>query len=572
MDKRAASAVVAITALAALALALALTPLKPGQTVHVLGTVRINALAVSSGGGGAVVPIEVTLLTPGNGRAYVAGVPEAGEGFGPSAQVALYVAARLAGVPVTNYTALVRVVGLEASVGGPSASGYITAAMFALMRGLPLRNDTAMTGIILPDGTIGWVGGVSDKVAAAAQSGIKRVLVPLGEQGEASGVKGVQVIPVATIQEAIYYLTGYNITSPYGPSYLNATVFNETAKYLYRQVLSIYKNATGSSANTYANMSLISSLANNGEFYTAASLIYAALYGYYSAQLSSGALSGRTLYNKALQLAKNYEAVVERMPITSNNLGVIIGIYERIYQIYQEANSTSPDVALMYARAITLPPWINAANMLAYGRAINETSLQDMAETYLEYAYVMYSYVITTYQGQLPTNLINSLQNSFQLAQALYRSGHYLASLAASLDTISLAENALASPGASSLTPVERQVALQNMYRAAACGSPNILPLSYLQLGDYYAKTGDAITALYMYEEASMYAAAIGDILCSANVTYTIIPPSNSSSVLAPPPPVTATAQPTTYAVNYAITIIIIVFVLSVIIVSLKKK
>ncbi len=572
MNKKTLSAALAITALAALALALTLAPLRPGQAMYVLGTVRINALAVSSGGGGAVVPIEVTLLTPGNGRVYVAGVPEAGEGFGPSAQIALYVAARLAGVPVTNYTALVRVIGLEASVGGPSASGYITAAMFALMKGLPLRNDTAMTGIILPDGTIGWVGGVGDKVAAAAQNGIKRVLVPLGEQGEASGVKGVQVIPVATIQQAIYYLTGYNITSPYGPSNLNATAFNETAKYLYRQVLSIYRNATGSSADVYANMSLISSLANEGQYYTAASLVYNALYRYYSAQLSGGSLSGRALYNKALQLARSYESIVERIPITSNNLGIIVGIYERIYQIYQEANSTNPDVALMYARAVTLPPWINAANRLAYGRVINEASLQDMAETYLEYAYVMYSYVTTTYQGQLPTDLLNSLQNDFELAQTLYRNGHYLASLAASLDTISLAENTLAYPGAVSLAPVERQVALQNIYRAAACGSPNILPLSYVQFGDYYASAGDAATALYMYEEASMYAAAIGDILCSANATYVVLPPPNSSSALAPPPPITAVTSPTAYAVNYIIAIIIIIFVLSVIIVSLKKR
>lgn len=571
MKKVVVSAVIALTALAALVFALTLTPLRSGQTLHVLGTVRINALAVSSSGGGAVVPIEVTLLTPGNGRAYVAGVPEAGEGFGPSAQVALYVAARLAGVSAANYTALVRVAGLEASVGGPSASGYITAAMFALMKGLPLRNDTAMTGIILPDGTIGWVGGVSDKVAAAAQNGIKRVLVPLGEQSQASGVRGVKVIPVATIQQAIYYLTGYNITLPYGPSNLNATMFNETARYLYQQVLSIYRNATGSSANIYANMSLITSLANRGQYYTAASLVYNALYSYYSSQLSNGALNAKTLYNKALQLAKNYENIIKKIPITSNNLGIIIGIYERIYQIYQEANSTNPDVALMYTRAMTLPPWINAAEMLAYGRAINETSLQDMAETYLEYAYVMYSYVTTTYQGQLPADLLNSLQNSFQLAQTLYSNGHYLASLAASLDTISLAENALASPGADSLVPVERQVALQNIYRAAACGSPNILPLSYVQFGDYYMGN-DNITALYMYEEASMYAAAIGDILCSINATYIITPPANFTSMLAPPPPVTGTALGEAYVANYIIAIILIVFVLSVVIISIKKK
>ncbi|MEZ0249166.1 MAG: S16 family serine protease [Thermoproteus sp.] len=553
------------------ALAAVLAPLRPGQSVHVVGTATINALAVSSSGGGAVVPIEITLLSPGNGRVYVAGVPEAGEGFGPSAQVALYVAARLAGSPASNYTALVRVKGLEASVGGPSASGYITAAMFALMKGLPIRNDTAMTGIILPDGTIGWVGGVGDKVAAAAQNGMKYVLVPLGEQGKASGVSGVKVIPIATIQQAIYYLTGYNVTLPYGPSSLNATVFNETSRYLYQQVLSIYKNATGASASAYVNMSAVSSLADRGQYYTAASLLYNGLYSYYSAQISNGALSARALYREALSLARSYEKAAEEVPITSNNLGIIVGIYERIYQIYQQANSSSPDAALMYTRAVTLSPWINAARALAYGRVINESSLQDMAETYLEYAYVMYSYVISTYGNQLPSDLIGELQQSFQLAQSLYSSGHYLASLAASLDTISLSENALAAPGADSLAPVERQTALENIYRAAACGSPNILPLSYIQFGDYYSGK-DNVMALYMYEEASMYAAAIGDILCSSNATYVITKAPVNMSTLAPPPVAPPAVAPSGATVNYIISIILIIFVVSVILVSIKKK
>jgi uncharacterized protein len=89
-----------LAALAAVVLAAA------WQTYTVkLASTEINALAVGPTGG-AVLPIKVTLLTPGDGRAYVAGVPEAGEGFGPSAQIALYVAARYSGRPYTNYTAL----------------------------------------------------------------------------------------------------------------------------------------------------------------------------------------------------------------------------------------------------------------------------------------------------------------------------------------------------------------------------------------------------------------------------------------------------------------------------------
>ena len=136
---------VAIIALLAVVLAFAV-----GWTTYTVkvSSVEINALAVSDLGG-AVLPIKVTLLTPGDGRAYVAGVPEAGQGFGPSAQIALYVAARLSGVPYNNYTALLRVLASDAQVGGPSASGYITAAMsLAAKWQIPSGTITTTAGII----------------------------------------------------------------------------------------------------------------------------------------------------------------------------------------------------------------------------------------------------------------------------------------------------------------------------------------------------------------------------------------------------------------------------------------
>lgn len=81
-------------------------------------TVEINALAAGPTGG-AVLPIEIKLITPGDGRVYVAGVPEAGQGFGPSGQVALYVASRLSNKTYSNYTALLRVIASDAQVGAP---------------------------------------------------------------------------------------------------------------------------------------------------------------------------------------------------------------------------------------------------------------------------------------------------------------------------------------------------------------------------------------------------------------------------------------------------------------------
>lgn len=64
------------------------------------------------------------------------------------------------------------------SVDGPSAGGITCLTILSALDGLPLPSDFAMTGTILPDGTIGVVGEIPEKMRAAAQSGIKKLFIP----------------------------------------------------------------------------------------------------------------------------------------------------------------------------------------------------------------------------------------------------------------------------------------------------------------------------------------------------------------------------------------------------------
>lgn len=64
------------------------------------------------------------------------------------------------------------------NVDGPSAGGVTCLAILSAMDGLSLPDDFAMTGTILPDGTIGVVGGVPEKMRAAAKAGKKRIFIP----------------------------------------------------------------------------------------------------------------------------------------------------------------------------------------------------------------------------------------------------------------------------------------------------------------------------------------------------------------------------------------------------------
>jgi uncharacterized protein len=518
-----------LAALAAVVLAAA------WQTYTVkLASTEINALAAGPTGG-AVLPIKVTLLTPGDGRAYVAGVPEAGEGFGPSAQIALYVAARYSGRPYTNYTALLRVLASDAQVGGPSASGYIAVALFALMNNLTLRDDTAMTGIILPDGLIGPVGRVSQKVAAAAENGITTALVPMGEAS--SGVAGIKVIEIGTLEDAIYYLTGYRLHTP-SPSSVDDAAFREISRNLFNAVYSYYNQTIG---RGYVDTALINKLKAEEKYYTAASLIFQGIRQYYQQQASSSRRTARALYDQALQMAKEAEAELAKIPVTINNVDLVVASYTRIYEVYLQANSSSPDAGAMYARAVTLRSWVEEARKTAYGAGLNESTLAEVARMYLDYAKTMYAYVETTYR--ITSRDYGAL---VQLAEDLYSRGLYLASMANSIEVIARSASVLMAAAPDKYLEVARSRALINMARAAQCGYTNTLPLSYLQFGDYFSvQQGGKPQALTYYIMASIYSTAMGDAACTAEGGVVYQKPSLSPETSPPAGHGAATSSPT---------------------------
>jgi len=61
---------------------------------------------------------------------------------------------------------------------GPSAGGAMFMALVSLMTDRTERSDTAMTGEISLRGLVLPVGGIKEKVIAAAAAGLKRVMLP----------------------------------------------------------------------------------------------------------------------------------------------------------------------------------------------------------------------------------------------------------------------------------------------------------------------------------------------------------------------------------------------------------
>lgn len=104
---------------------------------------------------------------------------------------------------------------VPASSDGPSAGAAMTVGFLAVLRDDPIIRGIALTGTLESDGRIGFVGGIADKVRAAAREHYRMVLIPEGQLNDPRwdliglGMQlNVTVKEVATIEQAYELMTG----------------------------------------------------------------------------------------------------------------------------------------------------------------------------------------------------------------------------------------------------------------------------------------------------------------------------------------------------------------------------
>jgi hypothetical protein len=86
---------------------------------------------------------------------------------------------------------------ISGPIDGPSAGALKTVALLSLLMGDEIADDITMTGTINPDGTVGPVGGIPEKIQGAAAEGFARVLIPVGQRNSTSIATGDLVDVVA---------------------------------------------------------------------------------------------------------------------------------------------------------------------------------------------------------------------------------------------------------------------------------------------------------------------------------------------------------------------------------------
>ncbi len=82
---------------------------------------------------------------------------------------------------------------VDESIGGPSAGAIIAAASEAALLDGTLRSGITATGTVLPDGAVGPVSGIPDKLRGAQEADLTEVLIPAGQTESADVALGTTV-------------------------------------------------------------------------------------------------------------------------------------------------------------------------------------------------------------------------------------------------------------------------------------------------------------------------------------------------------------------------------------------
>ena len=271
-------------------------------------------------------------------------------------------------------------------VSGPSAGAAITVLTVAVLDGLPLVNDTIMTGTINSGGVIGPVAGIGAKAQAAADKGYTTILLPkwnIPQKANATGANAsatllgnasavaaedpdtanlssnVRVIHVSDINEAIFYFTGKRYAEAQGTISVPAAytdTMRKIANDLCSQISdpsltpsSSFDNADTAVNNTSANASSSQASARSsaiqnylraqatlasGDYYSAASFCFGV--GVNQKEIAYANLTRPAIESRAKKLLITLQAeekvLDERNISTLSNLEAFMIVKERLVE------------------------------------------------------------------------------------------------------------------------------------------------------------------------------------------------------------------------------------------------
>lgn len=171
---------------------------------------RVNGLAVIGGEevySGIILPIEAE-VTPGGKEKEIIATGKLGEIAKEAVKNVSAIIKKYFGEDIKEkYDIYVQFLQTYEGVEGDSASIAVATSIISALKKVPVRQDTAMTGSLSVRGDVLPIGGVSAKVEAAIEAGMKRVIVPKSNLKDIvvdpKELEKIEIVPVEYILEVL---------------------------------------------------------------------------------------------------------------------------------------------------------------------------------------------------------------------------------------------------------------------------------------------------------------------------------------------------------------------------------
>jgi len=171
---------------------------------------RVNGLAVIGSElsfSGIILPIE-SEITPGGKKSEIIATGQLGKIAKEAVKNVSAIILKNFGEDIKEkYDIFVQFIQTTEGVEGDSASIAVATAIISALKNVPIRQDTAMTGSLSVRGKVLAIGGVTQKIEAAIEAGIKRAIIPQSNLKDVilspQDRKKIKLIPVTTIQQVL---------------------------------------------------------------------------------------------------------------------------------------------------------------------------------------------------------------------------------------------------------------------------------------------------------------------------------------------------------------------------------
>lgn len=178
---------------------------------------RVNGLSVSGTGGsysGSILAIEAQVTSSGRDGKFLA-TGKLGEIAKESVINVSAIIQKYFGEDITkNRQVFIQFLQTYEGVEGDSASLAIASAIISAYKEIPIRQDFAITGSVSVRGDVLPVGGVTAKVEAAIDAGMKNVIVPRSNLQDIviseDKLKKIKIIPVDNMVEVLENILVWN--------------------------------------------------------------------------------------------------------------------------------------------------------------------------------------------------------------------------------------------------------------------------------------------------------------------------------------------------------------------------